>query len=68
MKLKSGYFLILASIVIALVGVIPWKANQDSSLLLPALLMSGVLFLAGIVSLLKRAYHRLDHEQQPEVK
>ena len=65
MKMKSGAFLVVASIVISLIASLPMIINQDDSLMLPGLLLSGVLFLAGIVSIFRRALSRDDKERLP---
>lgn len=65
MKQKSGVFLIVASFVVSLIAALPMIINRDESLLLPGLLLSGVLFLAGIVSLFRRASRKAGAKQMP---
>ena len=65
MKLKSGVFLIVASLVVGLLAAVPMVFNRDDSLLLPGLLLSGVLFLAGVVSIFRRANRQAGTRQMP---
>jgi hypothetical protein len=68
MKMKSGAFLIVASIVICLIATLPMIINQDDSLMLPGLLLGGVLFLAGMVSFFRRGLTREDKGRMPHAR
>lgn len=65
MKLKSGAFLIVASVVVGVLAAVPMVFNRDDTLLLPGTLLSGILFLAGIVSIFRHANRKVDTKQMP---
>jgi hypothetical protein len=63
MKRKSGVFLIVASMVVASIAALPMIINQDDALLMPGMLLGGVLFLAGVVSVFRPAARKDDTKQ-----
>ncbi len=53
MTLKTSILLIIASIIIGLFGALPMILNRDDSWLAIGLIVSNVLFILGIVGLIK---------------
>lgn len=67
MKMKSGSFLIFASFVVAAITSLP-MINHDDTLLMPGLLLSNVLFLAGIVTVFRRVLGKEDKKRLPHAE
>ena len=59
MTLKTGITLIIASFIIGIIGALPMIIDRNDSWLLPSLIISKVLLLAGIFVLVKQSSARV---------
>lgn len=58
LSFRTSIFLIIGSLLISAIGALPMIINRNDYYLLPALVVSNLLFIVGITGVLKKRYQK----------